>query len=61
MALIVEEKAMVKVKLTISINPEVVKWVDEQVKRGHFADRSHAVQYALLKVKELFEKGDIRF
>lgn len=52
---------MVKVKLTVSIMPELVRWIDEQTKKGHFADRSHAVQYSILKVKELLEKGEIKF
>ena len=52
---------MVKVKLTVSILPELIRWVDEEVEKGHFADRSHAVQYSLLKVKELMEKGEIKF
>jgi len=52
---------MVKVKLTVSILPELVRWIDEQVEKGHFADRSHAVQYSVLKIKELIEKGEIRF
>ena len=52
---------MVKVKLTVSILPELVRWIDEQIKKGHFADRSHAVQYSVMKVKELIEKGNIKF
>jgi len=52
---------MVKVKLTVSILPELVRWIDEQAEKGYFADRSHAVQYAVLKVKELIEKGEIKF
>jgi Arc/MetJ-type ribon-helix-helix transcriptional regulator len=52
---------MVKVKLTVSILPELIRWVDEEVEKGHFADRSHAVQYSLIKVKELVKKGEIRF
>ncbi len=52
---------MVKVKLTVSIQPDIVHWIDEQVAQGHFADRSHAVQYSMLKVKELIEKGQIKF
>ena len=52
---------MVKVKLTVSILPELVRWIDEQVSKGCFADRSHAVQYAVLKVKDLVEKGEIKF
>jgi len=52
---------MVKVKLTVSIIPELIHWIDEQVEKGYFADRSHAVQYSILKVKELMEKGEIKF
>ena len=52
---------MVKVKLTVSILPELVRWIDEQVKDGHFADRSHAVQFSVMKVKELIEKREIKF
>ena len=52
---------MVKVKLTISINPELIHWIDKEVEQGHFADRSHAVQFSLFKVKALIEKGEIKF
>lgn len=52
---------MAKIKLTVTVLPELIEWVDEQVKKGRFADRSHAVQYALMKVKELMEKGEIKF
>ncbi|NIR87885.1 hypothetical protein GWO13_10175 [Candidatus Bathyarchaeota archaeon] len=52
---------MAKVKLTVTVLPKLKKWIDEEVEKGHFADRSHAVQYALLKVKELMEKGEIKF
>jgi Arc/MetJ-type ribon-helix-helix transcriptional regulator len=34
--------------------------VDEEVEKGHFADRSHVVQYSLRKVKELIEKEEIK-
>jgi Arc/MetJ-type ribon-helix-helix transcriptional regulator len=52
---------MVKVKLTVSLPPELVRWIDEHVEMGHFADRSHAVRYCLMKVKELIDKGEIKF
>jgi len=52
---------MAKLKLTVTLTPETIKWVDDQVKRGRFADRSHAVQFSLMKVKELLEKGEIKF
>ena len=52
---------MVKIKLTVSIEPEMVHWIDEQVKKGYFADRSHAVFFSLTKVRQLVAKGEIRF
>ena len=52
---------MPKTKLTVTVQPELMKWVDEEVKKGHFADRSHAVQYSLFKVRELMKKGEIKF
>ena len=52
---------MAKVKMTVTVLPEIKKWVDEEVKKGNFADRSHAVQYALIKVRELMKKGEIKF
>ena len=52
---------MAKVKLTVTVTPEIFKWMDEEVKNGFFADRSHAVQYSLTKVKELIKKGEIKF
>ena len=52
---------MVKVRLTVSVSPEMMRWIDGEVSKGHFADRSHAVQFSVLKVKELIEKGEIKF
>ncbi len=52
---------MVKVKLTVTVSPQLIHWIDEQVEQGHFAGRSHAVQYSVFKVKELIEKGEIKF
>ena len=52
---------MVKVRLTVSVPPELIRWIDEEVSKGHFADRSHTVQFSLRKVKDLIEKGEIKF
>lgn len=52
---------MAKVKLTVTVQQDLKSWVDEEVQKGHFADRSHAVQYSLMKVKELVKKGEIKF
>ena len=52
---------MPKVKLTVTVTPEIFKWIEEEVEKGHFADRSHAVQYSLIKVRELMKEGEIKF
>jgi Arc/MetJ-type ribon-helix-helix transcriptional regulator len=52
---------MVKVKLTVTILPDLLKWIDDQVRKGRFGGRSHAVEYSIRKVKELMEKGEITF
>ena len=52
---------MPKAKLTVTVTPELITWIEEEVKKGHFADRSHAVQYSLMKVRELLKKGEIKF
>ncbi len=52
---------LVKLRLTVTISPEVFHWIEDEVKKGHFADRSHAVQFSVLKVKDLIEKGEIKF
>ena len=52
---------MAKLKLTVTITPETIKRVDDQIRKGRFADRRHAVQYSLLQIKELLERGEIKF
>jgi len=52
---------MVKVRLAVTVQPELIKWIDHEIEKGHFADRSHAVQFSLLKTKELIEKSEIKF
>jgi Arc/MetJ-type ribon-helix-helix transcriptional regulator len=52
---------MVKARLTVSVPPEGIRWIDDEVAKGHFADRSHTVQFSLRKVKELIDKGEIKF
>lgn len=52
---------MVKYRLSVTISPSVLKWIDEEVEKKHFADRSHAVEYSLVKVQELMKKGELKF
>ena len=47
---------MPKVRLQITMREDLVKWIDEQVKKLRFASRSHAIEYAIAKLIESEEK-----
>jgi len=38
------------VRTSVTLDDEILKWVDEQIKKKKFASRSHAVQYCLYKI-----------
>ncbi|MDE1832371.1 MAG: hypothetical protein KGI02_08395 [Thaumarchaeota archaeon] len=42
---------LAKMKLTISIDAELVKWIDQQIKEKVFSSRSHGFEYAVSKLK----------
>jgi Arc/MetJ-type ribon-helix-helix transcriptional regulator len=41
-----------KKSLSVTIEEELIKWIDEQVKTQRFRNRSHLVELALIKFKE---------
>jgi Arc/MetJ-type ribon-helix-helix transcriptional regulator len=41
-----------KARISIAIDREFLVWIDEMIKKGVFANRSHAIHRALLKLKE---------
>jgi Arc/MetJ-type ribon-helix-helix transcriptional regulator len=41
-----------KVKTSIALDPDMITWIDSQIKTKRFANRSHAIEYALQKLKE---------
>ena len=47
---------MGKAKTSVTIDRELVEWIDKLVKSKRFANRSHAVEFALAKLKETYEK-----
>ncbi len=38
-------------KLTVSLDKELVNWIDEGIASKQFADRSQAIEYALKALK----------
>lgn len=47
-----EEITVVRAKVSVTIDTELVQWVDEQVKARRFRNRSHAFEWALAHVVE---------
>ena len=41
-----------KSSICVTIDPEMVKWIDKQIEEKKFANRSHGVEYALYQLKE---------
>ena len=39
-------------KVTATIDTELVKWLDAEVEKRRFRNRSHAIEYAVAKLKE---------
>lgn len=46
------DEAKRKARISIAIDKEFLVWIDEMIKKGVFANRSHAIHRALLKLKE---------
>ena len=50
-----EEQTVARTKITVTINPEVIKKVDTLVREQVYRNRSHAVEVALMR---LVKKGE---
>jgi len=45
-----------KARISIAIDREFLVWIDQMIEKGVFANRSHAIHRALLKLKEEVSK-----
>ena len=41
-----------KLKTSIALDLDLLKWIDRQIETKRFANRTHAIEYALQKLKE---------
>ncbi len=41
-----------RIKTAVTIDKDLLAWIDSQVKEGIFSSRSHAIHYALLELKK---------
>lgn len=43
---------MPKIRVYATIRKDLVQWMDQEVENLRFANRSHAIEFALAKLKE---------
>jgi hypothetical protein len=48
-----------KIKVTASMDVDLVAWVDDEVEKRRFASRTHALEVATARLKEEIEKGKV--
>jgi Arc/MetJ-type ribon-helix-helix transcriptional regulator len=41
-----------KLKTSVALDVVLLDWIDDQVKRKRFANRTHAIEYAVQKLKD---------
>lgn len=46
------EVKVLRSKMSVTIDVELIKWIEQQIKKQKFRNKSHAVEYALVKLKE---------
>ena len=39
-------------KTSMDLDPDLLAWIDEMIKKKRFANRTHAMEYALQRLKE---------
>jgi Arc/MetJ-type ribon-helix-helix transcriptional regulator len=50
------ETEMKRVRVFSTIREDVEQWVQKEVEKGRFRNRSHAIEYALLQLMEKEKK-----
>ena len=46
------EKEMPRIRVFATVREDVMRWVDKQIDKARFRNRSHAIEYALIKLME---------
>ena len=41
---------MLKIKTSVTISEDILKWIDLEIKKKRFASKSHAVEYCVHRV-----------
>ena len=46
---------MPKAKVSVSLDVDLIAWIDRQVEEGRFESRSEGVEYCMKRVREILE------
>ena len=46
-----------KVKKTVTLDSELIEWLEKKIKEKEFGSQSHGIEKALTKLKEEYEKA----
>lgn len=46
-----------KIKVTASMDDDLVAWIDEEVEKRRFASRTHALEVATARLRDEIEMG----
>ena len=49
---------VVRIKTSVTLEKELLEWMDEKIKRGIYASRSHAIRYALMELMKREKAGE---
>ena len=49
-------EVMPKTRRSVTISKDLMEWISKEIERKRFKDVSHAIEYALFKLKEESEK-----
>lgn len=54
--MVLEVFEMVRARLFCTVRQDIIEWVDTQIANARFRNRSHAIEYALIKLRESDQK-----
>lgn len=54
---VMSEEQPLRAKMSVTIDIKLIHWIEEEIKKQRFRNKSHAVEYALIKLKEIENKS----
>jgi Arc/MetJ-type ribon-helix-helix transcriptional regulator len=48
-----------KTTVSLSLHPQTLEWIDKLIEKNVFRNRSHAVEYCILRLEKELEEGHV--